>query len=251
MMKTALFVVAMMLLAIIVSPALAQGEAPDLKIRLSRDFGYAGFDNSIQGRFSIHVSDASAFERIEFFIDGTMQKGVDEAPFKLQFHTENFDAASHQIFAIGYTRDGLEVRSNEFVLVFIGSSEVGESMKGFVLPILGLIFIAGLLSTLLPRLLWRKKGYRHGEYGMAGGAICKNCAKPFSRHTLAPNLIAGKLERCPHCGKWQVAPRENPDDLEVAEKLVYEDGASKIQGPSTESEEERLRHQIDDSRYND
>ncbi len=248
MKKRSLFI-ALLLIALFVSPALAQGDSADLKIRLNRDFGYGGFDNKIQGRFSIRVSDASGFERIGFYIDDFLLESISEEPYKVQFRTENFNIGSHQIFAIGHTSDGQEIRSNEYVRFFISGEEVGQSMVGLVLPLIGVLVVAVLLSTLLPRLIWRKKGYTFKDYGMAGGAVCKNCEKPFTRHAWAPNLVAGKLERCPHCGKWQIARRANADELEEAEKLIYEDGGSAMQASGRENEEERLKRQIDDSRY--
>ena len=39
-----------------------------------------------------------------------------------------------------------------------------------------------------------------GQDGVAGGAICPRCELPYSRKTFSPNLLIGRLERCPHCG---------------------------------------------------
>jgi hypothetical protein len=37
---------------------------------------------------------------------------------------------------------------------------------------------------------------------------------PFSRSVLAPNMLVGKLERCPHCRKWAIVGRAGSADLE-------------------------------------
>ncbi len=83
-------------------------------------------------------------------------------------------------------------------------------------------------------------------YGLAGGAICPRCGQAFARHPLSPNLITGKLSRCPHCGKWSVAPRATPAELAAAEAAQR---AAKEPGTAVLSEEERLRRQIEASKY--
>ena len=51
-MKTRAIFLSLILLFGFVGGALAQGDSPELSIRLTRDFGYGGFDNKIEGRFS-------------------------------------------------------------------------------------------------------------------------------------------------------------------------------------------------------
>ena len=83
-------------------------------------------------------------------------------------------------------------------------------------------------------------------YGPAGGAICPKCGRPFARNLLSPNLLAGKLSRCPHCGKWSVVSRATPAALAAVE------AASSASTPSPAADlspEEKLRRQIDESRY--
>jgi ribosomal protein L32 len=105
-----------------------------------------------------------------------------------------------------------------------------------------------VLGFLVQRFLNRNQEFKLGEYGMAGGAVCKACGLPFSRHTFSPNLLVGKLERCPHCGKTAIARRATPDQLAEAEaRLQAEEGGGMAQ--SDESPEERLRRQIEQSRY--
>ncbi len=84
------------------------------------------------------------------------------------------------------------------------------------------------------------------SYGLAGAAVCPRCGRAFARHFLSPNLIAGKLSRCPHCGKWSIAPRATPIELAVAE-AAHRDPTDPA--PPAISEEERLRRQIEESRY--
>jgi hypothetical protein len=88
------------------------------------------------------------------------------------------------------------------------------------------------------------------NYGVAGGTVCPKCKRPFSRNLLSPNLVIGKLERCPHCGKWSLARRASTAQLAAAEAAELEMASEGEHAPSL-SEEERLRRDLEDSRYDD
>ncbi len=90
-----------------------------------------------------------------------------------------------------------------------------------------------------------------GSYGPAGAAVCSRCGLPFSRSLLGVNLVTGKLARCPHCGRWQVAGIAGRQALAAAEaRLNAQTGAGRARAPETElGPEERLRRQIEDSKY--
>ena len=89
-----------------------------------------------------------------------------------------------------------------------------------------------------------------GVYSFAGGAICPRCTLPYSRKTFSPNLLFGRLDRCPHCGKIAVVRRTSKTALQAAEaRLAGPD--PKIPPHPQESETERLRRQLDDSRFED
>jgi hypothetical protein len=61
-------------------------------------------------------------------------------------------------------------------------------------------------------------------------------------------LLVGKLQRCPHCGKWAIVRRASPPELEAAEARWSQESTGTIE---TQSEEERLRGMIDESRFED
>jgi len=95
-------------------------------------------------------------------------------------------------------------------------------------------------------LLGRKKKHTPGVYSMAGGAICPRCTFPYSRNMLSPNLVIGKLARCPHCGKWAIVSRASAKALQAAEARFAAESQGTIE---TISEEEKIRQMIDDSRF--
>jgi hypothetical protein len=70
---------------------------------------------------------------------------------------------------------------------------------------------------------------------------------PFSRHFFSLNMVLGKLERCPHCGKWAIVPAASTSALKQAEARWQADSQQGELKP--EGEADRLRDRIDESRY--
>ena len=88
------------------------------------------------------------------------------------------------------------------------------------------------------------------NYGHYGGAICPKCERPFSRHIYGLNLGFHKYDRCPYCGKWSLVRRASREELEAAEAAeikAAQEGAFKPE----KSEEQELRQDIEDSRFED
>lgn len=231
--------------------ALAQEETETLTISLNRDFGYGGFDGRIQGRFTLHASGAEELVRVEFFINDDLLGIVETAPFEVQFHTDNFEPGSVTLYAVGYTADGSILESNRITRRFISAEEARSTTTGLVFPILLVVGVMSAIGVIGPLLIGRRQKVRPiGEYGNAGGAVCPKCSLPFSRNFLSPNMLVGKLERCPHCGRWSIVRRAGPADLAAAEERLRQDsqeGALQAE----ESEEERLRRMVEESRFED
>jgi len=226
-------------------PVYAQS-TDELILDFNRDFGYGGFGGEIQGRFSIKVSSPDDLVRVEYFLDDEMVFEGTEPDFKWQFNTAAFSEGHHTFSAIGYKADGTFVQASEFSRVFLSSDQAWNKMGDILVPLLIIVGIATIGGVLGPVLLGRKKLHTPGTYGMAGGAICARCSFPFSRSMVAPNLLVGKLGRCPHCGKWAIVPRASVGDLEEAEKRFASEGQGTIEVPT---EEEKLQQMIEDSRY--
>lgn len=243
-----LITLALIFLLLLPGTALALQEDPGLTLRLNRDFGYGGLDNSIQGRFSMRANDLS-WERVDFYIDEQLIGSADSAPYRIQFETDDYPSGLHNMYAIGITSNGTELRSNEVTANFLSPEEARSATLRLVVPILVIVFGFMLVGLLVPVLFNRgDKARSIGEYGMAGGAVCPRCTLPYSRHVFAPNLLVGKLGRCPHCGKWAIVPRATPTDLQAAEERLRADnqeGAIDV----GETKEEKLRRQLEESRF--
>jgi hypothetical protein len=230
-----------------VQPAHAQDGEPPLSFGLSKDFGYA-LGSSIQGTFSVHVTEEESLTQIALLIDGQQIDIDDEPPFRIRFSTSDFTPGTHSISVIGITTDGQEISSQAISVDFLSAEQARSQTINLIVPLLGIVLVIMVLSTLAPVLLGRgKRRFQPGSYGAAGGAICPRCELPFSRNYFSLNLLVGKLERCPHCGKWSIVRRASNTDLEAAEArylATMEPGALQ-----QEDEESHLRRMIDDSRY--
>jgi len=230
-------------------PSLAQEE--ELQLRLRRDFGYGGF-GEIQGLFTMTATGPEDLVRVEFLVDGVPIGAATQAPFKLQFHTDNFPPGLHTLSAVGYTAGGRELRSNETRPEFLSKEAAGKGMTKVLLPVIGLVVLLVVGMALATLITARRKGPvplgQPRKYGFSGGTICRRCARPFALSPLGLNLVTGKLVVCPHCGKWQVARSLPLDVLRAAEaaEAAAGDGGSAVAGAG---DDERLRKALDDSRY--
>jgi hypothetical protein len=246
------------LLLAIVACLLAVGTAlaqtGELTLGLSRDWGYGGFGNDIQGLFSMKVSGPDTLVKVEFYIDETRIGEVTEAPFRLQFSTDDYPLGEHTLYALGTTSDGAILRSNELVQVFVPASEGGQAAIKIILPVLVVVGVAMLLAALLPVLTSRSKVSQldlgaERKYGIGGGAICPKCQRPFSIPFLGMNLGFSKFTRCPYCGKWSMVRPQSLAALRKAEQAELEWAKSDVASPA--SEDEKLRKEVDDSRFQD
>lgn len=227
-------------------PALQQ--EPELAVSLSRDFGYGGFDNRIEGLFTIRAEGPEDLVRVDFYIDSESINSDANAPFAYQFTTNDFAPGEHRLYAIGSTSSDTQVRSNELIRVFLTPEQAGGAVYEVVVPILAIALAAIALTAVVPMLLNRGKRPVLGQYGALGAAVCPKCGLPSSYNFLAPNMVVGKLQRCPHCGKWSIMRRASPAELAAAEALWrrQESGSGAAQ---PDDEANRQRRQIDDSRY--
>lgn len=241
MKKVVLWVVLAALLAF-ASPARAQESS--LSLRMNRDFGYAGFGNDIEGLFSLRADGPANLQRVEFYVDNTLIGDSTQEPFRVQFTTKDYAPGEHVLYAIGYTADGQELRSNEITRLFLSPEEARSGVVKLIVPLLGIVLGLTLLGSVVPAVLTRKKPER-GKYGLSGGAVCPNCGLPFPLKFFGFNMGAKKFDRCPHCGKWALVPRAKKDELVAAEARWAGLDAPSSSPPRARREDE----QIDNSRY--
>jgi len=229
--------------------ALAQSD--ELDISFSRDFGYSSGGGDIQGLFSIKVSGPDTLTKVAFYIDDTMIGEDVEAPFKLQFNTDNYSLGEHAVYAVGTTSDGNELKTEVVHANFVSASEGTKTAVRILIPVLGLVVVALILAAVVPIITGRKtiplEPGTPRNYPM-GGAICPKCERPFAIHLYGVNLGLGKFDRCPYCGKWSMVRRQPLQALRAAEEAELE-RAQEIGSVQGMTKEEKLKKQLEDSKF--
>lgn len=225
--------------------AVALAQETEFTLRLSRDFGL-GLGTRIEGTFSYRVSAPDTVVRVVFLMDGEPLAEDTEPPFRHQFRTADFAPGLHTLSAVGYTTDGQTLTSNSITREFL-SPEASRRVNVLIFAPIILILLA---SFLIPALLMRRSGGDPLFTGPAGSAICAQCNKPFAMHLWAPNIVVGKYDRCPHCGKWSVARRAHPDVVRAA-VAALEAQQQEQAGASPVTEANALRKRLEESRFSE
>jgi len=235
-------------------PGQAPTPCPELQIGLRRDFGYSSGSGQIQGSFTIRAYGPQDLNRVIFFLDGRPMGDFVQSPFSMRFSTDSYSQGEHTFSALGYTSSGRRLDASPITAQFVTAEEGWEAGMKILGPMLGLIFgvtalmiVATVFSSgLVDRKLKDLPLGAERKYGLAGGGICPRCQRPFSRHLLSPNLVVGKLERCPFCGKISVVQHRSLHDLRAAEaaELANAGAVTGLTDP-----DDHLRKELDASRY--
>jgi hypothetical protein len=246
------------LLILLLTFSVVAADSPDFNIRLRRDFGYGGMGNQIQGRFSILVLDEIDFTEVIFYMDETELGRVTSAPFRFQFSTDDYAHGEHVYWAKGVLPDGSVLTSNRISAFILSKEEANNSLGSILLVLFGGIGVAVAISFVVSAAVSRK--VKQGEYfdenllpkgyHVHGGTICKKCGKPYAYKAFSGNFITHKLDRCPHCGKWTFSrPVSKEVMIAAAVEMRGVDQNEKADSIDGMSEEEKLRKQLDESKY--
>jgi len=248
-MKKIPFAILITILVSLTFMSVVSAQNEELTLSLSRDFGYGGFNGDIQGTFSVKAKGPTNLERVQFFLDETLLGEDTEAPFAIQFVTDNYPTGAHIFSAVGYSADGKQLKSQTISAIFVSKEEGSSAVLKMIVPILAVVFGAMAITAIISMINVRKgKKLPAGatrSYTFGGG-ICPKCKRPFGFQLLGMNMIGGKLTPCPHCGKWSIVRRASMSDLHAAEQAELTTEKAQI---SEASEEEKLRKELDDSRY--
>ena len=237
------------LLLVPLGSAHAQTEKP-YRVSLRRDFGY-GSGMDIQGRMTLSLKgDESLVSRVTFLLDGEELVSKEDAPFSFSFTTDDYPSGVHQLSARVETTDGKTFTTDALTYNFLSKEAANKSTVGIIIPLLGLVAGIALLSWLIQYLGSRKKPNSgvQAYLGFYGGAVCSKCGRPFARSLLGMNVVAGRLERCPHCGKWSLTRRASLAELEAAEAA---ERASVVVGEAPAEPRSQMEDMLDDSKYYD
>lgn len=224
-------------------------------LTLTRDWGYGGFGGEIEGRFTIKVKGEQPFTRVIFYLDETVMAEVTEAPFRFQFETGDYPSGEHVLWAEGVLPDGSRQTSEKIRAVFLSKEEANAATRRLLFPLLGVIALSLAIAAGVSALATRRNASlpegAPRNYGLWGGTICPHCRRPYAMHFYGLNLLTHRFDRCPHCGRWGLVRRQPIEALREAEEAERRAAARPDEAPPTLSEEEILRKQLDESRYED
>ncbi len=231
----------------------AAQSAGKLTLDMSRDWGFAD-GSQMQGRFSLIAQGPTNLVSVTFKIDDAPMKTVTQPPFKLQFDTGAYAVGWHTLVAVGQDSQGRTLTSNSIRAQFISAEEAWAATKRVLIPMLSVI--GGVVLVIFGVLMWLalrdQKSLRHlgatRGYGFWGGAICPKCGRPFAISMWGINMGLSKYRKCPYCGQRSWVRRESPEKLAEAEAATQQ--REQAEKPAAGlSAEEKLRHELDDSRF--
>lgn len=252
MKKACLIILTLLVLGLLFQPVYAQ--EGDYRLHLRRDFGY-GSGSNIRGTFTASlVGDETRVDTVTFLIDGIVMAVVDRAPFKHQFHTDDYGFGLHRLTAKVRFADGSAQTTSALQYNFVSPGEEREQVTIVLVGIGGAILITLALVALVQMLMMRNKPHSSGanggprNYGLLGATICPKCGRPYPRHIWGMNLVVGRLDRCNHCGKWAMTVRATPQALQLAEALEDEASPDAVEGLGHPNEDQKI---LEDTRYVD
>jgi hypothetical protein len=255
-MRKILLLLAGALVVLATGTALAQAE--QLQLDVHRTFGY-GLGSQIQGNFRLEVTGPVDLTSVTFTLDGERLATDPEAPFETRLITDDYAPGWHTLTATGGTAGGQTLTAPVRRFEFVSASQVRRNMSGILGPVAIILALAGLVGIAGP-LLQAVRGRVQPalplgaprDYGPLGGTICPKCHRPFGRHWWGFNLITGKLDRCPHCGRWSIVRALPRDVLAQAEAAELADAPAQQAAAQPDlSEAEQRRRAIEESRFDE
>ncbi len=231
-------------------PATAQSDQLQLSIR--KQFG-GDFGSKIQGQFQLKVTGGpSDLAGVTYYLDGKVLGETTAPSLDLSFNTDNYAPGPHEIKAEGRSSSGEIYTSNTLHLEFITGEEMGKMVGTIIVPILVLVVLAAVIPGVMAAAGGLKTPPAPGEprsYGLMGGTVCYRCGQPYPIHVWSLSLGFARLDRCPYCGKWALIHRASPDSLKRAEDFLAEQAKASAPTVPEKSAEDKLREQIEKSRY--
>ncbi len=220
------------------SAVFAQAEEAQWQLRLSRDWGY-GMGSDIQGQLTLSLQgNLGQVDRVTYYFNDVQVSEQTEAPFKYSFNTDQFPVGINTMRADVLTRDGKLHTTLPLSYNFLSSKEANKNTALLVGGIIGVTLLITALSFLIAS---RGQGKNRKSGGMFGLAVCKECGQTFPRSLFGMNIVVGKYERCPHCGKWQVTVPASQSEIAQAYRASQPEPMPKTDSSDKKDELEESR----------
>jgi hypothetical protein len=251
-----LFILSFLSLAL-AAPVFAQDA--EFRVHAQRQFGY-GNGSDVRGNFALTIyGNQENIQSVTYLLDGKEMGAVSAAPFKFAFNTSDYPDGVHALSAVVSTKDNRKVNAPELRLNFVSSAQESQFMSKILVPLLGGILLVTLIGVGAQVLLTRRNDHlapgAPRSYGLKGGTICPRCGRAYAIHFLCINLPGGYFDHCDHCGKWAFVRARSQAELDAAVRAesaaaqASESSLPAVQANGEETEEERLRKMMDESKY--
>jgi hypothetical protein len=143
---TQVLIMTMLLLAVSIPTGIAQSE--NLQLSVSRTRGYSGFNNDIQGHFTLTARGPEDLQRVQFLMDGEVVLEVNTSPFKFNLNTDDYENGVHTVSALGILSDGTRISSTDFTREFVPPKNL-PSLLGLGVGIIILFIIIAIFDAVL------------------------------------------------------------------------------------------------------
>jgi hypothetical protein len=155
------------------------------------------------------------------------------------------------VSAIGYTDDGRQLQSPTIQRQVVSDRDSSRPTLWIVILILVLSLGGRLISSWIAN-RGNKAVNQPAVTGPFGGTLCPQCGRPFAMHIWGFNVVVGKYDRCPHCGKWSLVRRVHPDILRnAAEAFMADEADEETAVPRSTDDPDSFTKRLDDSRFDD
>ena len=229
------------------------GQGTEYTVGLRRDFGYGGGIN-IRGTFTISlVGKEDLVESVTFILDDAPMIVIQEAPYKFQFHTDDYGYGDHFLSAKVSLKGGSVEETPAIQYNFVSPEAEREQVVTILITIGSAILVTFIIFGIVQAIFMKGKPRRGKQpvegrqYGLLGGTVCPKCGAPFPRHIWGLKLVVGRLDRCEYCRKWVMTTRATLEELREAETALTANLAEEnYQIPDTETKDE-----LDQTRYID
>jgi hypothetical protein len=198
---------------------------PAISLSISKNNGY-NLGSDINGQFVVNAQVSSNVVRVEFYLNGTLQYNDTSAPFSWSFNTNNYPLGRAEITAVAYDSSGQQ-KTAALEQNFVETPV-------FFSTILPVIVIAVAIIAVGSSVWYRT---RHPTSKLVKCPSCGNIYSPSSISLV--RIGPSRLRKCPKCGKTFFG-----GNLKDSPKPEEKSSAS-----DTLTEEERLKRDIEDSKY--
>lgn len=197
---------------------------PTVGLSINKIEGY-NLGSDINGQFTVDAKVSSDVVRVEFYLNGTLQQTDTSSPFSWTFNTNNYPLGQANITAVAYDSTGQQATA------VLSQNFVKTPTWSIILPILVAVFsVIGVISY-----VWYVR--RNSKSKLVK---CPNCGYVYTPASISlVHIGPSKLRKCPKCGKMFFG-----ENLEKTSKEEETPPAS-----DTLTEDERLRRDIDESKY--